>query len=138
METIVQKLTKPQNLVLEPCHGIFSVAKARLLLPKYRRFIVWKLGPNYLPEMMTQLILLHAEQIIIEQLANDERTMFAVLPRYPSKQWKQLGSKTSGRVRGFRRASLMQKLPLHNLHHLNPYLDDEKSFRKATNIPAYL
>lgn len=60
--SIVQKFTRPANLVLDGCAETFSVTMASLLIPKHRGFIKCKVDTSCVAEAMLQLILLYARQ----------------------------------------------------------------------------
>lgn len=71
MKYIVQKFTRPGNVVIDACAGTFSVAKACLLLPKYRLFIKHEVEPGCVAKEMMQMILLYARQVLIKESAID-------------------------------------------------------------------
>ena len=64
MSDIIEKFSKPGDLVVDPCSGTFSVAKACLLLPKHRRFVGCDLDPACLQHTEDRLIELFARQLL--------------------------------------------------------------------------
>lgn len=64
MRGIVQRITKPGNLVLETFAWTFSVAKAYMLLPKHKRFIGSGVDTCCVTEAMSKLILLFARDVL--------------------------------------------------------------------------
>lgn len=64
MEDIVQKFSKPGNLVVDASAGTFSVATACTVLLKHRKVIGCGVDPGCMTEAMLQLILLYARQVL--------------------------------------------------------------------------
>lgn len=60
MKDIIQKVSKPENLVLDACARTFSVPEACILFLKYRKFKGCGGDPRFETERMQQLILVYA------------------------------------------------------------------------------
>lgn len=64
MMDIIEKFTKPGDLVVDPCAGTFSVAMACMLMPKHRKFVGCDKDDSCLENSMTSLVALFARQIL--------------------------------------------------------------------------
>lgn len=67
MKKIVQKFTKPGDLVMYACAGTLSATKACMNLLKHRKFIGCAVDPSCVTEMMTQLILPNAQELLSKE-----------------------------------------------------------------------
>lgn len=64
MKEIEQKFKKLGNLVVDACAGTVSAEKACMALPKRRTFIGCKVVPYCIAEVIAQLILIFAPQVL--------------------------------------------------------------------------
>lgn len=68
---LVEKFTKPGNLVQEASAGTFSVAKACMIILKHRKFIGCAVDPSCVAKPIPQLIMLNARQLLREEWVID-------------------------------------------------------------------
>lgn len=64
---VIQKLATPGSIILDPCFGTGSTAKAFLMEPKYRKFNECQADSNCV-SMMKILLL----QVFASQVSNEE------------------------------------------------------------------
>lgn len=71
MKVVVEKSTKPGNLVVHDCAETVPVLKACMLLPNHRRLIGYEVDPGCATEEMQLLVDLYARYVLSTKSETD-------------------------------------------------------------------